>query len=161
MIRTATRSDAYRVMKLYNHYVEHTTASFDLKPKPYSHFARTIPRIAQRYAYYVDTEDKLIRGIAYAHPWKSRPGYNLTLETTVYIHPDHLHQGIGTQLMLTLIDQMRRQGYKTLIACITADNRPSIALHQKLGFQCASHFHNVGHKFNTWLDIVDYELQLQ
>ena len=33
-------------------------------------------------------------------------------------------------------------------------------LHEQLGFQLVSHFHEVGRKFDQWLDVCDYELHL-
>ena len=67
---------------------------------------------------------------------------------------------IGSTLMKTLIEACAKQGYHTLIACITEGNGESIALHEKLGFKQASHFHEVGCKFGRWLGVVDYELTL-
>lgn len=62
--------------------------------------------------------------------------------------------------MKALIEACAKQGYHTLIACITEGNGESIALHEKLGFKQASHFHEVGCKFGRWLGVVDYELTL-
>ncbi|MDD7606877.1 MAG: GNAT family N-acetyltransferase, partial [Prevotellaceae bacterium] len=47
-----------------------------------------------------------------------------------------------------------------LIACITQGNAASVALHSKLGFVQVSRFHQVGRKFDHWLDVVDMELRL-
>ena len=86
--------------------------------------------------------------------------YRYTLETTVYLSPDYLGRGIGKRLMRELIEACRRNGYRALIACITAGNEASIALHTGLGFKQVSHFEQVGRKFGRWLDVVDYELLL-
>lgn len=62
--------------------------------------------------------------------------------------------------MTHLIDECRRQGYHALIACITADNYPSLRMHESLGFRQVSRFPKVGRKFGRWLDVIDLELIL-
>lgn len=91
---------------------------------------------------------------------ENKAAYRYTLETTVYLSPDYLGRGIGKRLMRELIEACRRNGYRALIACITAGNEASIALHTGLGFKQVSHFEQVGRKFGRWLDVVDYELLL-
>jgi len=101
-----------------------------------------------------------VAGYCYAHGWKTKAAYRYTLETTVYLSPDYFGRGIGKRLMRELIEACRRNGYRALIACITAGNEASIALHTGLGFKQVSHFEQVGRKFGRWLDVVDYELLL-
>ena len=101
-----------------------------------------------------------MEGYCYAHPWKERAAFANTFETTVYVAHGSGGRGIGTSLMQRLIEACRDKGCRVLVACITGCNEPSIALHKKLGFVQASHFHNVGYKFGRWLDVVDLEMQL-
>jgi phosphinothricin acetyltransferase len=119
-----------------------------------------IKGIAEGFPYFVDMEDGEMAGYCYAHPWKERAAYQYTLETTVYISPKYQHRGIGSKLMKRLIAECRSQGFHSLIACITAGNKASNALHEKLGFRQVSEFKEVGMKFDRWLDVVDYELIL-
>ena len=78
----------------------------------------------------------------------------------IYLLPDCVGKGMGTQLMMRLIEECRREGYHALIACLTEPNEDSTSLHTKLGFQKVSHFKEVGLKFGRWLDVSDYELIL-
>ena len=41
-----------------------------------------------------------------------------------------------------------------MIGGIDADNAGSIRFHERLGFERVAHFHEVGHKFGRWLDLV-------
>lgn len=81
-------------------------------------------------------------------------------KTTVYLAPEACRKGLGQLLMTHLIDECRRQGYHALIACITADNLPSLRFHHRLGFRQVSRFSEVGRKFDRWLDVIDLELML-
>lgn len=120
---------------------------------------RRMHDIVPAYPYLVGEADGRVVGYCYAHPWKERPAYGHTLETTIYLSPGYTGRGLGRQLMLRLIDDCRALPHcRALIACITAENRASCVLHCRLGFEQVSCFRSVGHKFGRWLDVVDYEL---
>lgn len=160
MIREVRQEDAAAIAAINNHYVMHSDASFDTEPTDGETMRQRIAAIAAACPYFVCEEEGEVVGYCFAHPWKARPAYGLTLETTVYLAPGHTGKGIGRALMLQLIEACRRRGIHVLISCITGGNRPSIALHEALGFQAVSHFREVGRKFGRWLDVVDYELIL-
>lgn len=48
----------------------------------------------------------------------------------------------------------------TLIAGIDAENEKSIALHENYGFVHAGTIKKAGYKFNRWLDLAFYQLEL-
>ncbi|HDI6914726.1 TPA: GNAT family N-acetyltransferase, partial [Staphylococcus aureus] len=60
-----------------------------------------------------------------------------------------------------LIVEAKAKGYRALVAGIDASNKASIQLHQKFAFKHAGTLTNVGFKFNQWLDLAFYELDLQ
>jgi phosphinothricin acetyltransferase len=91
-----------------------------------------------------------------------RTAYTLagTLEDSVYVHHDCLRQGIGSRLLTELIAAARRKGLHSILANISADQTPSIRLHEKFGFQKVAHLQQVGQKFNQWFDAVYMQLLL-
>lgn len=116
--------------------------------------------ISASFPYFVYEENGEILGYCYAHPWKERAAYAKTLETTIYLHPQAIHHGIGQLMVSHLIDLCRLQGFHALIACITEGNDASVNMHKKLGFEQVSEFKEVGFKFGKWLGVVDLELIL-
>ena len=44
-----------------------------------------------------------------------------------------------------------------VVSLITGNNETSRHLHEKLGFTYAGTFHQVGYKFDQWLDLCLYE----
>ena len=110
MIRPVTPHDAAAIAALYNHYVLHTTASFEEEAVPVEAMRRRIEETAARWPYLVWEEQGRVKGYCYAHPWKARPAYRHTLETTVYLDPACTGRGIGTQLMQALVADCRRRG---------------------------------------------------
>ncbi|MCC8115020.1 MAG: N-acetyltransferase family protein [Bacteroidales bacterium] len=159
-IRQATRADAEQIAQIYDPYVRNTAISFETDPVTTEQMADRITEISAHGPYFVAEEHGRILGYAYAHPWKERAAYSLTLETTVYVSPTEKGRGIGTALMARLIDDCRRRGFTALIACITAENDASIIFHNRLGFEQVSHFHKVGYKLGRYHDVIDMELLL-
>lgn len=160
MIRPVHLDDAAAIADIYADYVEHTTISFELVPPTVQQMQERISGLAVTYPYFVYEENGKVLGYCYAHAWKERAAYSHTWETTVYLAPQAKGRGIGTALMQRLIADSRAAGCHALIACITDDNSPSRAFHEKLGFCKVSHFSQVGHKFDHWLDVTDYQLVL-
>ena len=160
MIRNVKPSDAKAIVVIYNNYILNTTISFETVPLTNEQMLHRIKDISSHCPYLVWEEDSEIAGYCYAHPWKERAAYCNTLETTIYLAPKYFHEGIGTKLMLRLIDDCRKMGFKVLIACITANNEISIDMHRRLGFKQVSHFEKVGEKFGQLLDVIDMQLTL-
>ncbi len=158
MIRNVRPEDAAAIAAIYNEYITGSVISFETEPLTEAGMAARIGRLAAGFPYLVYETDGVVAGFCYAHPWKERAAYGHTLETTVYLAAGHTGRGVGTQLMLRLVDECRRRGYHALVACVTAENAPSIALHEKLGFRRVAEHHEVGHQFGRWLGVVDNEL---
>lgn len=161
MIREVLTSDTEAICEIYNEYILHSTATFEVEPVTVEEVERRMVEIPLRCPYLVWTgEGGRVDGYAYAHLWQERAAYGRTWETTVYVRRGCGGQGIGTALMGRLIEDCRRAKCHTLIACITAENAESRRLHERLGFRQVSQFREVGRKFGRWLDVTDYELIL-
>jgi len=63
--------------------------------------------------------------------------------------------------MKKLIDAARIQDYHVMVGGIDAENRASIAMHEKLGFVHAGTVRHAGYKFGHWLDLAFYQLLLE
>ncbi len=157
-IRPVTLEDAGAIVDIYNYFITDTTVTFEVQPLTVEEMAERIREISARFPYFVYEEDGRVLGYCYAHLWKERAAYSKTLETTVYLHKDATHRGIGSLMVNHLVDLCREQGYHALIACITEGNEASVRMHEKLGFRQVSEYKEVGRKFGEWLGVVDLEL---
>jgi L-amino acid N-acyltransferase YncA len=83
-----------------------------------------------------------------------------TLEDSIYVHHNFHRQGIGSRLLTELIESARQKGLRSILANISADQEPSIRLHEKFGFEKVAHIRQVGWKFNKRLDAVYLQLLL-
>lgn len=155
-------ADSEAIAGIYNDYVLNTTISFEEKMLTTSEMMERVTDISSAFPYYVCVDDDgRVTGFCYAHPWKERSAYGPTLETTIYLADGEKKHGTGRAMMKMLIEECRRRGFVSLIACITADNETSCRFHESLGFVKVSHFRNVGLKFGRLLDVVDYQLMLR
>ena len=136
-IRAPKPEDAAAVAALYNHYVLHSTASFETEPLDAEQMRS---RLESATARLVCEREGAIVGFGYTHDWKERAAYRRLVER--------------------LVAECRTTECHALVACITADNEPSRRLFESIGFRRVSHFEQVGRKFGRWLDVVDYELLL-
>ena len=113
------------------------------------------------YPYRVCQAGGVVKGYAYAGPFRPRPAYHHTVENSVYVSPDAHRQGIGRRLLEDLIDLCTELGYRQMVAIIgDSDNQPSIGLHVKLGFETIGVQPSVGFKFGRWVDSVTMQRAL-
>jgi phosphinothricin acetyltransferase len=60
-----------------------------------------------------------------------------------------------------LIKLAKGQGYHTMIGVIDAENKGSIAFHEKYGFETVGIIKESGYKFDRWLSSVFMQLILE
>jgi L-amino acid N-acyltransferase YncA len=162
IIRRAEISDMAAVTAIYAHHVVHGTATFEIEPPTLEEMSRRRAEvIALGFPYLVAEESGEVLGYAYVRQFNLRAAYRNTVESAIYIHPDHIRRGLGKLLMRELIQICQGLGLRQIIAVIGgSDNVASIALHESLGFRVAGQLKSVGFKHNQWLDTVYLQLPL-
>lgn len=158
MIRQVKLTDADSIASIYNHYIINSIATFELETIDSGEMLNRIQKVQVKYPFIVFEENKQILGYAYASEWKSRQAYAQTVESSVYLHPDAVGKGIGTQLYTHLIEELRRMNMHAVIGGISLPNDASIKLHENLGFTKIGQFKEVGWKFDKWIDVGYWEL---
>ena len=161
-IRPSTDHDAARITKIYSHYIVHSTATFELElPTEEVMFQRRFRILAQGLPYLVAEQNGEMVGYAYAGQYRPRPGYQYTIEDSVYIDPQHLGRGHGKALLTALIEVCEQGPWRQMIAVIgDTANTASIRLHQRFGFRNIGTLDSVGYKFNRWVDSVLMQREL-
>jgi phosphinothricin acetyltransferase len=161
-IRKAEDSDVGAITEIYAHHVLHGTGSFEIDPPDAREMARRMADIVSRsLPYLVAESDNNIIGYAYATLYRPRFAYRFTLEDSVYVHHEHSGRGVGAALLEELIRRCKDWGCRQLVAVIgDSQNKASVRVHEKLGFQHSGVLHGVGFKFNRWIDTVFMQLPL-
>ncbi len=153
MIRPATDNDAQQLADLYNYYVSNTLITFEEEELSAAQFAERIQKISENYPFIVFEENGEILGFAYGNKWRERSAYRFALESSVYVKQGHFGKQIGTKLYNELFSLLKTQGCKQLIGVITLPNDTSVKMHERMGFEKAAHFKQVGFKFGQWCDV--------
>ena len=99
-------------------------------------------------------------GFASLSPFRSRPAYSTTVESSVYVHPDQRRQGVARLLMTELLHTAQSHGFHSIIARIADSQEASLALHGDLGFSLVGVENEVGRKFGRWLDVSVMQVML-
>jgi L-amino acid N-acyltransferase YncA len=160
-IRDATGDDAGPITSIYNHFVLTTSISFEEAAVPVHEMAQRIADVQAAGLPWVIAEvDGVIAGYAYATKWRVRHAYRFSVESSVYLAPESAGKGIGTALYRALLDLLRDGGYHLVIGGITLPNDASIALHEKMGFEKVAHYSEVGFKFQRWIDVGYWQINL-
>lgn len=161
MIRPATPADVAAIARIYNHYVLNTTVTFEEESVTEAEMNGRLADIqAARLPWLVAVEADHVLGYAYAGKWKARSGYRFSVESTVYLDPTATGRGYGTDLYSALLAMLRTHGVHAVIGGVALPNAASVALHEKLGFKPVARFHEVGWKFEQWIDVGYWQLIL-
>ena len=160
MIRNATVEDAAAICAIYNLYVLGSTITFEEQAVPVEAMRGRITEVMEAYPWLVYEDLGRIGGYAYATRWRPRAAYRFSAETTVYLAPDFQRRGIGRQLYVELIEKLRALGVHRAMGGIALPNAGSVALHERLGFKKVAHFPEVGRKFDRWIDVAYWQLEL-
>jgi L-amino acid N-acyltransferase len=154
-IRDATEADLPGLLSIYNEVIATSTAIYSSVPVTLEERrdwwrART----AQRYPVLVAHDARGVAGFATFGDFRAWPGYRFTVEHTVHVRSDGRSRGTGSALVRALVPRAAQLGKHVVIAGVDAANGPSIRFHERLGFTVAGTLHEVGHKFDRWLDLV-------
>jgi L-amino acid N-acyltransferase YncA len=153
-IRQAAAGDLDRVAAIFGHYVTSSVVTFEATPPTAQDWRRTRDDLAARGLPFVVCEsDGEVAGYAYAAPWRAKPAYGHTVESTIYLAPEHTGRGLGRRLLRALQEHCALAGVEQMIAVIADSGNPaSVALHRACGFTDAGRLRNVGRKHGRLID---------
>lgn len=161
MIRRARENDLMEILEIYNDAILNSTAIYAYEPHDIEERRNWYCERKQNgHPVFVFEEEGKVAGFATFEQFRSYPAFRYSLEHSVYVHKDYRKKGIGRILMEELIKSANELGYKIMVAAIDSENRGSIELHKKLGFEYAGTIKKSGFKFGRWLNLVFYELEL-
>ncbi|MDX1480166.1 MAG: GNAT family N-acetyltransferase [Woeseiaceae bacterium] len=164
-VRNAGPGDYARIVAIYNHYVLNTAATFDLRPFSVGERAPWFGGFGDDGPYQLlvataTASSGHVLGYAYSSRFNPRPAYDISVETTVYVDPEHVAGGIGSALYRELFARLANGALHGAYAGITLPNEASIRLHEKFGFHCIGVETEVGYKFDRYWSVGRYERRL-
>ncbi|MFI6855930.1 GNAT family N-acetyltransferase [Streptomyces sp. NPDC050416] len=163
-VRPGVEADLEALTALYNHYVRETAITFDTaiftpeerRPWLLSHPVDGPYRLMVA----TDADSQEILGYATSSPFRAKPAYATSVETTVYVAPDAGRRGVGTLLYKALFEALSGEDLHRAYAGIAQPNEASARLHERFGFRHVGTYREVGRKFGRYWDVAWYEKDL-
>jgi L-amino acid N-acyltransferase YncA len=153
-VRPAELVDVEAIAAIYNLEVLESTATFDLTPRTLEEQRMwQIERSGAHAVLVAVAPDPIIAGFASLSPFRPRPAYSTTVESSVYVSRDHRRQGIARLLMIDLLATAQSHGFHSIVARIADSQEGSLALHRDMGFELVGVEREIGRKFGRWLDV--------
>ncbi|SFW84591.1 GNAT family N-acetyltransferase [Amycolatopsis australiensis] len=150
-IEEATEAHADGVAAVFAPYVTGSVVTFETVPPTAEQWRAKIRE--SRLPFLVLTEADAVLGYALATPWRPKPAYRHTVETTIYLAPEATGRGHGRRLLDELLKRCADQGARQAIAVVVDSGSPaSRNLHRAAGFIDAGVLRGVGFKQDRWLD---------
>ena len=162
IIRPSRDEDVPSLAAIYANSVATETASWEYESPTVEEFARRrTDLLAKGFPYFTAELAGRVVGYSYASSYRARVGYRFVVENSVYVLHAMKGHGIGKQLLMALIDECTRLGYRQMVAVIgDSANVGSVKLHAACGFHHVAHFKGIGYKFDRWLDSVQMQRAL-
>lgn len=159
-LRIATTNDLAAINAIYSHSVLHSTATYQTEPSTDAERAAWFAAHGPQHPVIVAEIDGRVVGWGSLSSFHSRAAFNRTVEESVYIHQDFHRRGLGKAILIDLLARAKTLDHHRVIAAISGEQEPSLALHRALGFVECGRLSEVGFKFGRWLDLVYLEHRL-
>ena len=156
-IRDAVVADLAMVAEIYSHESLYAYSTFETEERPASTWEH---KLETGDPFVVAVDGGVVLGFAYASPFRDRPAYHRTRETSVYLHRAARREGLGSLLYAALLDRLRGAGFHSALALIALPNPGSVRLHEQHGFELAGTMREVGDKQDRLIDVATYQLML-
>lgn len=160
MIRITHSEDAVQIADIYNHYIKHSTVTFEIDTLSSGQIAERITGTLPNYPHLVLEEDDQILGYAYLTRYRARSAYAHVAESSVYVKPDSHGRGIGRRLYQALIKQAPDYGISEIMGIIALPNDASEYLHKCIGFKKVGMLPRMGFKFDRYIDTAYWQLSV-
>lgn len=139
--RDAVATDLPRIVEIYNFAVATRESSCDLEPATVAasqeSFSKHSP--GHRPIWVAEDADAPEHGVVgylgFFHFMNERPGYHITADLAIYLHPAYQGRKLGTYLLTEAIHYAPSLGIEVLAVTIFASNLPSVRLFAKHGFE--------------------------
>ncbi|MCB0477992.1 MAG: N-acetyltransferase [Crocinitomicaceae bacterium] len=161
-ITEARKEDLPGILEIWNHEILTGTAIFDETPKTIQEVeAWWKERKSGGFPVFVILEENQVMCYGTYAQFRPKTGYRISVEHSIYAHPESRGKGLGKLMMRKLIQTARDQKLENMIGVIDGSNYKSIRFHEKFGFIECGRMERIGIKFGRHLDIVIMQLQLR
>lgn len=160
LVTDARDADLPAVAEIHAAAARDTHATFDFVGRPLGHWQSALASAdpAAGHAFLVARDgDDAVAGYAKAGRFIDKPGYDTTVETSIYVAEAARGRGVGRALYAELLARLEASEIELAVAGVAEPNPASTALHVAFGFERVGTFVGVGTKFGRLWDVTWYQ----
>jgi len=156
-IRAAVPDDVDAITDIYNQAVHEHIATCDLSDVPPESRREWLEEHRYPYGVWVAEVDETVRGWMVISQYDPKPCFRKTATFSTYVHRAARGQGVGSALRKYMVQEAGRRGFHALVNRVWADNRASIALAERFGFQLVGHMPELVEIDGRFVDCLFFE----
>jgi phosphinothricin acetyltransferase len=151
-IQAMTADDWLDVRRIYSEGIATGDATLEREAPDWGHFDRSHPTECR----FVARDDSgTVVGWTALGGYSARKVYGGVAWESVYVAEGARGAGVGRALLAALLPASETAGYWTLLAGVLAENAPSLALHERVGFRRIGIQSRLGQDASgRWRDVV-------
>jgi len=159
VIRPGRAGDLADLLTIYNHYIEHSDATFDVQPTTMAQREVWLSVYASqgRHQILVADDGQSVLGYATSSPYRAHPAFRQTVETSVYVRAGAQGRGLGGRLYDALLRRLADTDVHSAVAAVALPNDGSLALHRSRGFTEVGTFTEYAIKNVRWISSTWFE----
>lgn len=147
MIRELRQEDIDKCLEIYNYYIVNTCFTLEEETLSSKQFKERCMKISSKFPFIVmENDSEEIVGYAYLDIFHERSAYRKTVDLSIYVSKDHLHEHIGKSLLDEILILGKERGFTNVISIVTSENENSLNFHRKNGFILEGTLHNIAYK---------------
>lgn len=151
-------ADLPYVLELYNYYTLNSTAVYFIEPITLDEVRAIVPINDPFYrSFIIQNEQGEAVGFCYFNRFKEKPAFRISVEVTIYLHPDQTGKGFGGEALRLLEPYIQMGGFTNAVALIDSANDASIRLFKRHGYECCASIRSVAEKRGELLTLEIYQ----
>jgi phosphinothricin acetyltransferase len=163
-LRPATSGDADAICRIYNQGIEDRLATLETERRTPAERRQWLAARGARHPVIVAEPAERgpgsadgLAGWASLNSFNPRAAYDHVADLSVYVDRAWRGQGVGHQLLESLIERGRSIGYHKLVLAAFPFNAAGMALYERLGFSRVGVYREQGLLDGRWVDVVVME----
>lgn len=153
-----TEADLPYVRKLYNYYTLNSTAVYFIEPITLDEVRAIVPLSNPLYRSFLirDKQGEAV-GFCYFNRFKEKPAFRISVEVTIYLHPERTGRGFGGEALRLLEPYIEAGGFTNAVALIDSANDASVRLFRRHGYERCASIRSVAEKGGELLTLEIYQ----
>jgi L-amino acid N-acyltransferase YncA len=153
-IRLAQDDDSDAIAEIFNYFILNTFSAYPSFPVDENILHRMKAMAGSLPIYVAENLDGTVVGFAGLRPLHFADTLRRSAEATIFILPEHTHQGLGGEMLAKMETDAKALGVDTIIGGASSHNQPSLDFQRKHGFSECGRYQRVGRKFDEDFDII-------